>query len=287
MRTLFLCLFSLLSLSSNFCHAVDQPQKTVLIAILARNKAHVLPEFLNRIEKLDYDKKLITLYINTNNNVDDTAIILQDWAQKNEHKYSKIELEQHEVAEDLTIAPHDWNVKRTSVLSHIRNKSLKKTKEYGSDYYFVVDCDNFISSTTLKDMVLENKPIIAPMLSSLPLGYRYSNFFYETTPSGFFSDHPLFDAIGTRSIIGTFKVPLVHCTYLIDAQYIDKLSYSLDISEYEFIAFAQSANKNNIDQYICNKKEYGFVLHYDAFKMPLEEEAKEFSKLHDLLEKIQ
>ena len=47
----------------------------VLIAILARNKAHLLPEYLDSIKNLEYDKKSIVIYINTNNNHDKTKEI--------------------------------------------------------------------------------------------------------------------------------------------------------------------------------------------------------------------
>ena len=50
----------------------------ILLAILARNKEHVLPDYLNCIYNQTYNKKLITIYINTNNNCDATEQILRD-----------------------------------------------------------------------------------------------------------------------------------------------------------------------------------------------------------------
>jgi hypothetical protein len=63
---------------------------TVFLAILARNKAHMLPYYLSCIDKLEYDKRLITIYINTNNNSDETESILRDWSIKNQHIYKQI-----------------------------------------------------------------------------------------------------------------------------------------------------------------------------------------------------
>lgn len=269
-------------ISSFVVNAESSQDKTVLIAILARNKAHVLPQYLRCIENLDYDKKCITIYINTNNNKDETVSLLRDFVKNNKDQYASIEMEEHEVAKDLSESPHDWTFSRTSVLSEIRNKSLRKAKELCLDYYFVIDCDNFVTPPTLKDMVLENKPIIAPMLTCFPATNGYSNFFYETDPNGYWKGHPLFEAIGNRSIIGTFKVPLVHCTYLIDARYIDKLSYSMDKDTfYEFIAFAKSAQKGEVDQYVCNKKEYGTLLHFPTTEISLEEEVKQVKAIFE------
>ncbi len=102
-----------------------------MVAILARNKAHVLPSFLNCIEKLDYDKKLITIYINTNNNVDGTEQLLKDWAKKNQSLYRDIVFEEHQVEGMPNTKPHEWTPERWKILGAIRNKSLKKNKRAG------------------------------------------------------------------------------------------------------------------------------------------------------------
>jgi hypothetical protein len=49
----------------------------VTIAILTKDKAHVLPLYLNQIESQTYPASKIKLYIRTNNNRDNTAAILE------------------------------------------------------------------------------------------------------------------------------------------------------------------------------------------------------------------
>lgn len=237
--------------------------KTVLIAILAKDKAHVLDRYLQSIENLDYDKNLITIYINTNNNRDNTEEVLTGWAEKNRSLYSQIIFESHEV-KDLPITnPHEWQAIRFKVLGNIRQKSMQKAKEYGCDYYFVADCDNFITPETLKVLVEKGKPIIAPLLQSIPgPDDPYSNFFCDTDDNGYYKDHPDYYNILHGHTIGTFKVPVVHCTYLIDASYIDKLTYLDDTTDYEFVIFSRSARENGIDQYICNEKKFGTSVHF-------------------------
>lgn len=252
----------------------ETPNKTVLIAILARNKAHTLPKYLKCLDNLEYDKKLITVYINTNNNDDTTEEILLDWIEKNQDKYAFIELESHDVINAPNTKPHEWNSTRFSILATIRMNSLFKTKEYGCDYYFVVDCDNFIIPATLKDLVNEDKPIIAPMLKSIPEPVDvYSNFFGSVTRTGYYQDHPNYYKILDRQMVGTFLAPVVHCSYLINAEYIEKLTYIDGTSDYEFIIFSRSARANNVEQYICNKKEYGYLLHFHT-DVDLEEESR-------------
>ncbi|MBA3956983.1 MAG: glycosyltransferase family 2 protein [Parachlamydiaceae bacterium] len=251
-----------------------QPNKTVFVAVLARNKDHVLPKFFKCLENLDYDKKLMTIYINTNNNSDDTLKVIANWIAKNKEHYKDVILENKDVAEVMSTNPHDWAPTRFKILANIRNRSLEKAKESKADYYFVVDCDNFIVPSTLKDLVHKDRPIIAPLLRSIPEPCdRYANFFCDATESGYYKDHPNYEYIINRSMVGTFKVPVVHCTYLINSKHLDKLNYVDDTDDYEFVIFSRKARENGIDQYICNEKEYGVQLHFHT-NLTLDEEKR-------------
>jgi hypothetical protein len=270
----FFILFSLL------LGAMDASEdKTVLIAILARNKAHVLPRFLKNIDSLEYDKKKISVYINTNNNQDETERVLRAWQDKNQVNYRSIVFESHHVESLNDTNPHEWNENRFHALGKIRNQSLAITKKENCDYYFVVDCDNFIEPCTLKELVTQDKPIIAPLLTAFPKpGDMYSNFFCAVSESGYFRDHPDYGQILLKKKKGIFEVPLVHCTYLIKKEYIDKLTYVDGSDDYEFVIFAKSARNNDVSQYIDNEKYFGQLLHLDD-NVTLEEEAEFMASL--------
>lgn len=273
MNIIFVCLFSMLCATQSFA-SIQEPQDRVFISILARNKAHTLPYYLLCLDNLEYDKQLITVYINTNNNSDATEEILREWAKKNKNEYKEILFESHEVESLPDTLPHDWTAQRFKVLGAIRNKSLQIAKDSGSDYYFVVDCDNFITPPTLKHLVLQRKPIIAPMLIAIPdSNHGYSNFFCDIDPEGYYQEHSLYWHVLGREIIGTIEVPLVHCTYLIDLKYVDKLTYDDDSTQHEFVIFSRSARNNGVDQYICNEINFGTILH-DLNVATLEEEKK-------------
>ena len=247
----------------------------ILLTILARNKGHVLHKYLECIKTLDYNKKMITIYINTNNNTDNTLEILDEWIIKNKDFYNFIEIENIDREELMRVSdrPHDWNKERFRVLGEIRNRSLKKTVEYDCDYYFVVDCDNFINPNTLKILIKEDKPIIAPMLKSVPEeNDSYSNFFCDIDVNGYYKNHENYEKILERSLIGTFKVPVVHCTYLIKREYIKYLTYVDSMDDYEFVIFSKSARNNGISQFICNKEDFGILVHFFEEKLSLDEE---------------
>ncbi len=268
-------LILLLFLSS--CKKKDE--KTVFLSILARNKEAVLPKYLRCIESLEYDKKLIVLYINTNNNEDDTEQLLKDWVRKNKKAYRKVIFESHHCEDLDQTNPHDWNAQRFSKLAMIRNKTLDLAKKMKVAYYFVVDCDNFIAPSTLKVLIEKDKPIIAPMLYAIPVpSDNYSNFFAACSPTGYFQDDPEYWQILRKSKVGTIEVPLVHCTYLIQQKYLDRLSYTDETNDYEFVIFSRNARKANIGQYICNEEDFGVLVHFYE-NLTLEEENKRVANI--------
>lgn len=272
-----LLLLLLLTLHEAGVAAAKNPNpKTVLLAILARNKAHVLPDYLTCIDNLTYRKKDITVYINTNNNDDETKEILERWAQKNQQRYRKIIFEAHEIKGLTPTRPHEWTSQRFKVLGEIRNKSLQAALENQCAYYFVVDCDNFINPCTLKVLVNKDLPIIAPMLKAIPIpNDAYSNYLTKVRIGTQLIDSSHdYKQILKRQILGTFEVPVVHCTYLIKSEYIKRLSYTDTTPHHEFIILSRCARQNGVAQYICNEKEFGTLLHLGTGLTLAEERAR-------------
>lgn len=214
------------------------------------------------------------VYINTNDNSDDTEEILERWVETHKEHYCKIIYEKHDTDHGATTNPHEWDAKRFKVLSEIRNRSLRLSQKEKSDFYFVVDCDNFIEPATLELLIAEDKPIIAPMLVSIPeKNDHYSNFFCDVDAKGYYKHHAHYDAILNRKYIGTFCVPVIHCTYLIKSEYLPLLSYQDGTDDYEFVIFSRIARQKGISQYICNKEYFGCLVHfYDNVTLAEEKE---------------
>lgn len=254
-----------------------------MLAILARNKAHVLPFFLHCIDELEYDKQKITLYINTNNNQDNTAELLEHWISDKGSAYREVIFENHEITYLSACSPHAWTPERFKVLGAIRNRSMDFATSTNSDFYFVIDCDNFIAPSTLRDLVEHDKPIIAPMLQAIPNKEDYySNFFCAVDELGYWKSSEEYLAILYGSKVGVFEVPLVHCTYLIQSRHIPELTYIDGTDDYEFVIFSRIARERGIQQYICNEKHFGYVLHPPE-DITLEEEARLIDQIPELL----
>lgn len=238
--------------------------KKILISILARDKEISLPLYLDCIYKLNYDKKLINLYIKTNDNSDNTEKILMDFVESHKEEYSGIEFDNLGIDSSMT-NHHDWNPKRFSVLGKIRNESLLKTLELKCDYYFVVDCDNFILPHTLKNLIDRNSLIVSPFLKSDDITKpTYSNYHFDINAKGYSMDgsstnHLTYYAIYAQKVKGLIECKVIHCTYLIKSEVIQFLNYVDNTERHEYVIFSESARKNNIPQYLDNTEIYGMI----------------------------
>ena len=237
----------------------------IVIAILAKDKASVLPFYLECIYNQTYSKKLIHLYIRTNDNTDDTDRILKLFVQKHGKEYASIYFNDKSVSEKLkTYKPHEWNSFRFKELGKIRQESIDYAIDLGA-HYFVVDCDNFIIPTTIDELYnKKHHGVISPML--VFDGYdadknNYANYHYLVTANGYYEDHPAYYAVLHHNIVGLIRVCCVHCTYFIDNKFLNKANYSGEQADerYEYIIFSESLRKNNIPQFIDNTCEYGFL----------------------------
>ncbi len=255
---------------------VSAPSKpTVLLAILARNKEHVLRDYLKCITDQTFPKTHTVIYIRTNNNDDGTEDILKEWIAQHYDDYKDIEFDNTPLdGQKPQHNPHEWNADRFAVLGKIRDVSLRKTLHHQCDYYFVVDCDNFITPTTLAHLVDLRRPIVAPLLQPIPdLDDCYANFWADTDEFGFYANTPEYLEIIKHGKRGCFDVPLVHCTYLIDSRVIPLLKYIDNTRDFEFIVFARSARRAGVAQFVTNECNFGTVLHADEHVTLTEEKA--------------
>jgi len=252
----------------------------IFIAILAKQKEKVLPLFLRSLYELDYPKENISLYVRTNNNTDNTKEILESWLAKHRAEYRYVSYDSSDIADAVQeYKVHEWNGVRFRALAKIRQASIDACLQSDCDYYFVVDVDNFLFPETLKDLIEANKPIVAPLLryavandefpdtpedqervGSHKCRY-YSNYHHMVDDYGSILNEPVYYQLLYRvqGYKGIWDVDCVHCTYLIQRKYLDKLTYLEDSDRYEYMVFSESARKAKINQYLDNRKIYGIL----------------------------
>jgi hypothetical protein len=240
--------------------ADDAALPRILIAILAKQKAPVLPLYLKCIEALDYPKSKLHLHIRTNNNTDDTAAILAAWVERVGNAYGGVEMNAADVTEPVEqFGVHEWNPLRFSVLGRIRAESIERAVALGCRFYFVADVDNFVVPRTLRALVELDLPIVAPLVRHARAGSRYANFHAKVDENGYFLDCPEYDSIVQRRQTGVLPVDVVHCTYLVRCDAIPSLRYEDGSRRYEYVIFSDSARRAGIPQFIDNRTVYGYL----------------------------
>jgi len=238
---------------------------TVTLAILARDHAYCLPEYLECIERLDYPKKQIGLYVRTNDNTDDTEKILGDWCNRVSEDYWNIHYDCSPMG-GIKDAGHNWDGENLPRIARVRQESLDHFARPGtvSQYYFVVDADNFLTNPkTLKELVRRREPIASPLLDNLPHNAHYANFFAAVNEWGYYQDAPEYYPIRWRKVRGCLVVPVVHCTYLVERSVIadKRVTYVDGQNRYDFVTLSDSARKSGVRQCLVNDEPYGYLLY--------------------------
>jgi hypothetical protein len=234
---------------------------TVTLVILARDMAYCLPEFLECVRRQSYPKNLITLQVRTNDSSDSTELVLREWLERVGPEYARVNFDASPLGSGD--AGHTWTDANLSRIIRVREESLARFRAASTDYFFLVDCDNFLTEpSTLLDLVRVGKPIVAPMLEPLPHeGSYYRNYFSEIDKNGYYEESPLYLPILSRLVRGAIHVPVVHCTYLVERVAMERGLTYVGAAVYDFVNFAASARSADVDQVILNEKPYGFLLH--------------------------
>ncbi|KAM9494364.1 procollagen galactosyltransferase 1 [Clarias gariepinus] len=261
----------------------------VVIALICRNSAHSLPYFLGTIERLNYPKDRIALWVATDHNADNTTYMLRDWLVSVQKLYHYVEWRPKEEpsAYDDEEGPKHWTNHRYAHVMKLRQAALESAREMWADYLMMVDCDNLlINQDVLWKLIKENKTIVAPMLESRA---AYSNFWCGMTAQGYYKRTPAYIPIRKQVRKGCFPVPMVHSTFLVDLRKEastllafhpphDDYSWAFD----DIIVFAFSARMAEVQMFVCNKETYGFLPVPLRSHNTFQDEADSF--LHSVLE---
>ncbi|GJQ78784.1 hypothetical protein Trydic_g2815 [Trypoxylus dichotomus] len=270
-KTLCVLLFYAV-IAAHIC-AAQIKYPTVLISILARNKAHTLPYFLSTLEKLNYPKERIALRIRSDHNIDNTIEILEKWMVSVQHQYHSINsefIDNDSYADEQ--GPNDWSKLRFENVIELRESALNYARTSWADYLLTIDCDVFITNpNTLQYLMAKNLTVVAPMLKSSGL---YSNFWFGMTDEFYYQRTKDYKPVIYREKLGCFDAPMVHTCVLVDLRktesdyltYVPDNLYDYDGPRDDIIAFAVSANRSNISMTVCNEERFGFIM------IPLEQD---------------
>ncbi|RVE75618.1 hypothetical protein OJAV_G00000490 [Oryzias javanicus] len=259
----------------------------VVIALICRNAEHSLPLVLGAVERLNYPKDRIALWVATDHNIDNTTAILRDWLIQVQKFYHYVEWRPQEEPSRFTdeVGPKHWNNLRYEHVMKLRQAALNTAHEIWADYLLMTDCDNLLTNQdVLWKLMSENKTIVAPMLESRA---AYSNFWCGMTSQGYYKRTPAYMPIRRQERRGCFAVPMVHSTYLVDLrkEASRSLAFYPPHEEYNWavddvIVFAYSARMADVQMHVCNRETYGYLPVPMRAHASLQDEAESFLHTH-------
>lgn len=229
----------------------------LLFVILAKDKEYCLNYYLECLLNQTLVKSKIHLYIRTNDNTDNTINILLGFLSKYGNDYASVYFNHKSVDDRLKLEENkSWNSFRFKILGKIRQESIDYAIK-NKLHYFIADVDNFIRPHTLEYMLKYKKKLaIAPMLKSATC---YSNFHNECDKNGYLKNNPRYYDLYFYKQKGLIPVELIHCTYFINYNVLNKVFYDDNSNRYEYVIFSESLRKSNITQYLANDKDYGII----------------------------
>ncbi|XP_066569206.1 probable inactive glycosyltransferase 25 family member 3 [Amia ocellicauda] len=238
----------------------------VVLAVIARNAAHSLPHYLGAVERLDYPKQRISVWVATDHNLDNTTAILREWLTVMQKYYHKVEWRPMEMPTSYPgeLGPKHWPNGRFEYVMKLKQAALNFAKRQWADYILYADTDNILTNPkTLRLLIAEDKSVVAPMLDSQS---AYSNFWCGITPQGYYRRTAEYFPTKHRHRRGCFPVPMVHSTFLLDLRRegVKKLAFHPPHPDYswpfdDIIVFAFSCRVSEVQMYLCNKVRYGYL----------------------------
>jgi hypothetical protein len=232
--------------------------RPLVIAILAKSKAHILPLYLKSLLAQTVLSSDTIFYIRTNDNKDETADILRDFYQKWKWKYRMVFDDSPVDDTLLQWSNHEWNPHRFKILGDIRQRSIEFAIREGADY-FIADADNIILPHTIHQLRSSGLPVVAPLLWNVESTSMYSNYHSSVDVDGYFANDEIYQKILYRHIKGLIEVPVVHCTYFVRNEYLQYVNYIDETPRHEYVIFSDFLRKAGVPQYIDNRELYGRI----------------------------
>ncbi|ELU06820.1 hypothetical protein CAPTEDRAFT_153006 [Capitella teleta] len=259
-----------------------------MIAFFVRNKAHTIPYFLYYLEQLDYDKQKINLWIRSDHNVDLSASLIKHWIPKAKKMYNHVSFKDDNSTSAFSDerGPFDWSADRMKHMIMLRQEALNVSRQMNLRYIFYIDVDNIlVNSQVLRHLISLQRIAVAPMLNTTASPH-YSNFWAGMDEQGFYKRTLEYKPIQLRHTQGTFQVPMIHSTLLLDLSdpLAKHLNYDPPPPEYtgpldDIIQFAMNAQYYNVPLNVNNEDFFGYVLLPLEVHNSLSQEVEQFAHI--------
>ncbi|KAF5884738.1 procollagen-lysine,2-oxoglutarate 5-dioxygenase 3-like, partial [Clarias magur] len=225
----------------------DDEMPRVLIAVFIEQATPFIQELLQRLTTINYPHTRLRLFIH-NNVVYHEQHVQQFWNQ-----YRSL------FPSALIVGPEEnlrHDQARTIAVEMCKN-------DPACDYYFSMDSDvALINPDTLRILIEENKPVIAPMLTRH--GKLWSNFWGALSAEGFYSRSEDYIDIVQAKRVGVWNVPYITQVYLIQGDVLrTRLSH---VSLYQEdgldpdMVFCRAIRDQGVFMFVSNRDEFGRLI---------------------------
>lgn len=128
----------------------------VMIGCPVRNRAWILPDYLNHLLRLDYPVERLQYCFIVNDCTDDTETILKSFA---DHRPVRL-------VYDNSSRPGGWRrgSYRFVRLAHLRNRLLEAFLESPCEYLFSVDSDILVPRSSLRQLVSDQVDVVSALV---------------------------------------------------------------------------------------------------------------------------
>lgn len=231
----------------------------ICVAILLKDKAYCLKFFLECLYKQTFPKKNIHLYVRTNDNKDNSDIIVKQWLNRVCPEYANVYFDDNSVDETLKkYGEHEWNSHRFSVLGAIRQESIEYARKRNL-HYFTADCDNFLMPDVLSKLYeVRCLGLVGPHFDTMVRG---SNLHHCATENGYHKECAEYDSVRFKKVKGLIECDVVHCCYFIPLWVLPFVKYDDGTGRHEYVIVAEGLRKAGIKQFYDSRFNNGFLIH--------------------------
>ena len=134
----------------------------VMIGAPVRDRAWILPRYLDAIYKLDYPRKNISLCFILNDSTDDSKDILFKFMDDHNTEYASISIEEINFGTPKDIRYNRCSEGIYTSLASLRNELLDSLND--EDYFFSIDSDIIVPAGALKRLINDKRDIVAGVI---------------------------------------------------------------------------------------------------------------------------
>lgn len=230
--------------------------KTITIAAPVRDRAWILPHYLQHIHELEYPKSIISLHFVVNDCTDSSFELLTHFKKNYGNKYNNIRIDV--INENIPVDQREFSTRNQYIykhLSNLKNYIMSKTK---TDKLIFIDTDILVKPDVITKLLKHGKKIIS--------GLIYNGYLTNQEKPYLYPNIMVLDSQGHYRHIANYRVKNASTLLCSHVQKVDLTGavIMLDRSVYKCVKYG--FHPQGEDAYFCKMaQDKGFEIYCDLF----------------------